>query len=63
MGKPIILYHKDFARVGREFNRDTPEIDKLLREGWVRTSREMGHLEWVTGDPMLDYDEPEQIDK
>ena len=63
MGKQIILYHKELARVGREFDSDTHEIDRLLREGWVRTPRQMGKLEWAVGNPMLDYDDPEQIDE
>ena len=48
------MYHKDYAREGREFDADEPthpSREELDRDGWVNSHKEMGMLEWVNNNP------------
>ena len=49
MSQPFIMFHKDYARAGRQFDADDPthpSREQLAREGWVNSYKEMGKLEW-----------------
>ena len=54
MSQPFIMFHKDYARAGRQFDADDPthpSREELAREGWVNSYKEMGKLEWERNNP------------
>ena len=54
MSSPFVMFHKDYARAGRQFDADDPthpSREDLAREGWVNSYKEMGKLEWARNNP------------
>ena len=51
MSRPFIMYNKDMAREGREYDHDYHDKAQLEREGWVDSVSKMGKLEWKVNDP------------
>ncbi len=51
MSRPFTMYHKDYARQGREYDHDYHDKAKLEREGWVDSIKEMGGPVWERNHP------------
>lgn len=60
MSQPFTMYHREYAREGREFDADEPthpSREELEREGWVSSYKEMGKLGWARNNPKPPEDE------
>ena len=54
MAGSFILWHKEYAREGREFDDDTQDPNALARDGWVDSPAKIGINIWNPGDPATD---------